>query len=93
MRARSIVEKPKRPKSNYAVTGLYVYDNSVVGKSKSLKPSARQEYEITDLNNLYLRERSLDVIIYSGEWHDAGTFDSLLAVNAAAAKRRTTTLN
>lgn len=76
-KAIEIVEKPKNPKSNYAVTGLYVYDNSVIGKAKALKPSPRGEIEITDLNNLYLKENALDVAVVSGAWLDTGTFESL----------------
>ncbi len=76
----SIVEKPKYPKSNYAVTGLYVYDNSVCKLAKSLKPSKRGELEITDLNNLYLAQNKLEVILLDAgtAWLDAGTPDSLL---------------
>lgn len=74
----SIEEKPKEPKSNFAVTGLYIYDNSVIAKTKGLKPSARGELEITDINNLYLADGSLDVKIYEHYWLDTGTFDSLL---------------
>lgn len=73
----SIEEKPQEPKSNYAVTGMYIYDNTVVAKSKSLKPSARGELEITDLNNVYLDEGSLDVAFVEGKWLDTGTFESL----------------
>ena len=76
-KAISIEEKPAQPKSNYAVTGLYIYDNTVVQKVKSLQPSARGELEITDLNNVYLREGSLDVAFVSGKWFDTGTFESL----------------
>jgi glucose-1-phosphate thymidylyltransferase len=78
MRAVSIAEKPDEPKSNFAVTGLYIYDNSVVERSINLKPSARGELEITDLNNLYLQEGQLDVCVYDGFWLDTGTFDTLL---------------
>ena len=78
--ALSIEEKPENPKSNYAVTGLYFYDNSVCEKAKRLKPSARGELEITDLNKLYLNEGKLKIAVLDDDslWADAGTFDSLL---------------
>lgn len=76
-RAISIEEKPEHPKSNYAVTGLYIYDNTVVEKVKTLQPSPRGELEITDLNNVYLREGTLDVAFVAGKWFDTGTFESL----------------
>lgn len=88
MRAKTIIEKPKRAVSPYAVTGLYVYDNSVIQRTKSLKPSKRDELEITDLNNLFLKDQALDVSIFEGDWLDTGTFDSLLEANLAASKRR-----
>lgn len=76
-KAISIEEKPEHPKSEFAVTGLYIYDNSVVEKTKALVPSSRGEYEITDLNNVYLKEGTLDVAFVSGKWLDTGTFESL----------------
>lgn len=74
----SIVEKPKRPASNLAVTGLYLYDPDVFDIVKTLKPSARGELEITDVNNHYIRAGLAKYEVVEGEWIDAGTFDSLV---------------
>lgn len=83
----SIVEKPTKPKSNFAVVGLYIFDNKVVDYAKSLKPSKRGEIEITDLNNIYLKAGKIKVGFVEGMWEDAGTFDSLLRVQNIISKR------
>ena len=83
----SIEEKPKKPKSNYAVVGLYTFDSRVVEYAKNLTPSARGEIEITDLNNMYLNKGKLKVKVFEGLWADAGTFDSLLEVSNYMAQK------
>ena len=90
-RAISLEEKPLKPKSNYAVPGLYFYDNTVIEKAKRIKPSARGELEITDVNRLYLEEGTLHVINMGRgmAWMDTGTHDSLLeAANFVAAVQK-----
>jgi glucose-1-phosphate thymidylyltransferase len=72
-----IEEKPQRPKSPFAVTGIYFYDGSVFDRIRQLKPSARKEYEITDVNNSYIAEGTLTYSVMQGWWTDAGTFESL----------------
>ncbi len=77
-KAEKIVEKPKEYLSNYAVTGLYIYDKRVIEIAKAMKASDRGELEITDVNNWFLNKNELEVAEVKGEWLDAGTFDSLL---------------
>ncbi|MBA7497338.1 Glucose-1-phosphate thymidylyltransferase [subsurface metagenome] len=81
-----IEEKPKDPKSNFAVIGIYMYDNKVFDIIKILKPSARGEYEITSVNNEYIKNNELTYDILKGEWTDAGTFESLQYANKMAFK-------
>ncbi len=83
----SIEEKPARPKSDYAVTGIYMYDNQVFNIIKTLKPSRRGELEITDVNNAYLKKGELTYSVLDGWWTDSGTFDSLLKANNLVAKK------
>jgi len=85
--AQKIVEKPKEFLSNFAVTGLYLYDNSVIEIAKNLTKSERGEYEIVDLHNAYLEKGELTVSTVNGAWFDAGTFDSLLEANLLVAKK------
>lgn len=82
-KAVSLVEKPENPKSNYAVTGLYFYDNSVIEMAKSLKPSSRGELEITDINRIYMEKGALSVSIMGRghAWLDTGTHQSLMEAN------------
>lgn len=84
----SIEEKPKQPKSNNALVGLYVFDNTVVEMAKNLKPSARGELEITDIHKAYLERGQLDVRMYTGQWLDTGTTDSLLKAGLMVARSR-----
>jgi glucose-1-phosphate thymidylyltransferase len=86
--AISIEEKPIQPKSNYCVTGLYVYDSQVIEIAKNLQPSPRGELEITDVNNVYMNKGQLDVKTITGEWFDTGTFDSLLEASNWAANHQ-----
>lgn len=80
----SIEEKPKQPKSNYAVTGLYIFDNNVFDIIAGLQPSNRGEYEITDVNNEYIKRGKLTATILKKRWTDAGTFESLFRANDIA---------
>lgn len=87
MKAEEIQEKPKKWLSDYAVTGLYIYDSRVVEAAKNVKPSDRGELEITDLHNWYLKKGELDVAMVNGAWFDAGTFDSLLEAQILAKEK------
>lgn len=77
----SIEEKPKKPKSSFAVTGIYFYDAQVFDVIKTLKPSGRGELEITDVNNFYIRQGTMTCDMFQGHWTDAGTFESLYLAN------------
>lgn len=83
-----IEEKPKHPKSRYAVTGIYMYDDTVFDKIRQLVPSERGELEITDVNNAYIREGTMTFSFLEGWWTDAGTFDSLLRASILVAEKR-----
>jgi glucose-1-phosphate thymidylyltransferase len=83
----SITEKPRKPVSDLAVTGVYMYDEKAFGIIRTLKPSRRGELEITDVNNAYLRRGALEFDVLSGWWTDSGTFDSLLHANVLTAKQ------
>ena len=84
-----INEKPKRPKTPYAVTGIYMYDSRVFDIVKTLKPSDRGELEITDVNNAYIKHGQMQYDILSGFWTDSGTFESLLRANNLVARKKT----
>ncbi len=84
MKALSIQEKPENPKSNFAIPGLYIFDNRVVDFAKSVEPSARGEIEITEIQQRYLDLGELDVRTFNGQWVDAGTFESLHAAGDLA---------
>ena len=83
----SIEEKPKEPKTRYAVIGIYMYDQAVFDIIKTLKPSGRGELEITDVNNAYIKKGQAEYDILDGWWSDAGTFESLLKVNNLVAEK------
>lgn len=84
----SLEEKPQNPKSQYAVTGLYIYDKNVFRLITKCRPSARNELEITDVNNFYIRENKLSWEELKGFWSDAGTFDTLYSANKYWAEKR-----
>jgi glucose-1-phosphate thymidylyltransferase len=88
MQIETIVEKPKEHISNYAQTGIYIYDQQALGAVKLQKPSARGELEITDLNNWYVQRGQMKVEILKGEWIDAGTFESLYKATELARKKK-----
>jgi len=85
---RNIIEKPQKAPSNWAVTGFYFYDNTVFDVIKTLKPSARGEYEITDVNNHYIKEGTMGFVKAKKFWIDAGTFESLHRANVLLAKNK-----
>jgi glucose-1-phosphate thymidylyltransferase len=88
-----IEEKPKSPKSSFAVIGIYLYDNTVFEKIRRLKPSGRGELEITDVNNFYIDEGKLTYEVLDGWWTDAGTFESLLRANSLVAETGANKMN
>ena len=92
-RVLNIEEKPKLPRSNFAVTGIYLYDSTVFEKIKRLNPSGRGELEITDVNNFYIQEGKLSYEMLHGWWTDAGTFESLLRANNLVAQTGANNLN
>ncbi|HPS90391.1 MAG TPA: sugar phosphate nucleotidyltransferase [Methanosarcina vacuolata] len=83
-----IEEKPKEPKSNFAVTGLYIYDSDVFDAIKTLKPSGRGELEITDVNNYYINKGEMGYGVLEGFWSDAGTFESLLRASILVSRQQ-----
>lgn len=87
MKAIKIEEKPKQHLSDYAITGLYIYDNRVIKAAKAAKQSERGEYEITEIHNWYLDKKDLKVDVVKGEWIDAGTFESLFRAGELARKK------
>lgn len=87
MKILSIEEKPKKPKSNFIIPGFYIFDSRVTSFAKSLQPSKRNELEITDILRCYQKTEELDVRKVSGDWIDAGTFDSLIKANNLAKKK------
>lgn len=87
-KAISIEEKPKKPKSNFAVTGFYVFDNQVIKIAKKLKPSKRGEIEVTDINRCYMKMGELKVEKIKGAWLDAGTYDSLLEASVVVKNKK-----
>jgi len=85
---KNVIEKPKKPATDWAVTGFYLYDNRVFDVIRNLKPSARGEYEITDVNNWYIKEGTMDSFKAKKFWVDAGTFDSLHLANILVRKNK-----
>lgn len=92
-KVKGIEEKPKEPKSNFAVTGLYIYDSGVFSAIKTLKPSGRGELEITDVNNYYVNKGAMEYGMLEGFWSDAGTFESLLRAGMMVQNSRSNSLD
>lgn len=89
-KVKQIIEKPENPPTDFAVTGVYIYDNKVFEYVKNIEPSARGELEITDVNNCYIRDGKLKWTELNGYWTDAGTFDSLYRANKYWAEKNNT---